>query len=64
MNAEIENAEMYNQLLANTTDYADVQDVFKNLQRASQENHLTAFQRCVERGGGRGKGQHRHGRST
>ena len=56
--AEIENAEMYNRLLANTLAYEDVQQVFKNLQRASQKNHLPAFQRCVERkgigGGGRG----------
>ena len=56
--AEIENAEMYHRLLAATQGYADVQQVFKNLQRASQENHLSAFQRCVERngigGGGRG----------
>lgn len=49
--AEIENAEMYDRLLALTKDYADVQQVFKNLQRASQESHLPAFQRCVERGG-------------
>jgi hypothetical protein len=51
IDAEIENAEMYERLLAATQDYADVQQVFKNLQRASQENHLPAFQRCVERGG-------------
>lgn len=55
--AEIENAEMYDRLLAVTKDYADVQQVFKNLQRASQENHLTAFQRCVERDGMRGSGR-------
>jgi len=59
--AEIENAEMYDRLLEATKDYDDVQLVFKNLQRASQENHLTAFQRCVERnsmrGGGRGAGR-------
>ncbi len=68
--AEIENAEMYNRLLTATINYNDVQEVFKNLQRASQENHLTAFQRCVERGsagnnssGGHGKGKHRHGRT-
>ena len=57
VDAEIENAEMYNRLLANTKDYGDVQMVFKNLQRASQENHLTAFQRCVERGGVGGNGR-------
>jgi len=55
--AEVENAEMYQRLLAVTTDYLDVQSVFEQLQRASQENHLPAFRRCVERGGTMGKGQ-------
>lgn len=64
--AEIENAELYNRLLDMTQDYADVQSVFQQLQRASQENHLPAFRRCVERGGGhQGKrrrcGNGRHG---
>ncbi|MDO6514604.1 DUF2202 domain-containing protein [Neptuniibacter sp. 2_MG-2023] len=53
---EIENAEMYDRLLEATTDYPDVQAVLKRLQRASKENHLPAFQRCVERGGAQGKG--------
>lgn len=69
--AEIENGEMYQRLLALTSEYSDVQRVFLNLQRASQENHLPAFQRCAERsvytGGlrgqntncGRGKGRRR-----
>ena len=67
--AEIENGEMYQRLLALTSEYSDVQRVFLNLQRASQENHLPAFQRCAEgsadapnanftRGQGR-RGQHR-----
>jgi hypothetical protein len=47
--AEIENGAMYERLLAMTADYPDVQQVFRNLQRASQENHLPAFQRCVAR---------------
>ena len=47
--AEIENGEMYHRLLALTEGYPDVQRVFLNLQRASQENHLYAFQRCVQR---------------
>lgn len=47
--AEIENGEMYRRLLALTSDYPDVRQVFLNLQRASQENHLRAFQRCAER---------------
>lgn len=47
--AEIENGEMYQRLLAMTKEYPDVQHVFLNLQRASQDNHLPAFQRCVQR---------------
>ncbi len=67
---EIENAEMYDRLLAATKDYDDVQQVFKNLQRASQESHLPAFQHSIERGGaagGNGKGRKnkdRHGRGN
>jgi hypothetical protein len=71
--AEIENASMYERLLHETRDYPDVQRVFLNLQRVSQTRHLPAFQRCAVRGsasfgsrGGRGGcGQqhqgHRHG---
>lgn len=47
--AEIDNAAMYDRLLAASGDYPDVQSVLRNLQRASRENHLPAFQRCVER---------------
>ena len=47
--SEIENGQMYQRLLALTSDYPNVQRVFLNLQRASQENHLPAFQRCAER---------------
>ncbi|MDZ7661893.1 ferritin-like domain-containing protein [Thiohalophilus sp.] len=47
--AEIDNAAMYDRLLADSSDYPDVQSVLRNLQRASRENHLPAFQRCVER---------------
>lgn len=46
---EIENGEMYRRLLAMTRDYPDVQRVFLNLQRASQENHLPAFKRSLAR---------------
>lgn len=61
--AEVENAEMYDRLLELTVDYPDVQHVLVKLQRASAENHLPAFQRCVERGGNKGQGQQRrHGR--
>ncbi len=61
---EIENAEMYDRLLDSTIDYPDVQAVLKQLQKASKENHLPAFQRCVERGDAQGdsRGQrHRRG---
>jgi len=51
--AEIENGAMYERLLAMTTAYPDVQRVFRQLQRASQENHLRAFQRCASRAGDR-----------
>ncbi len=47
--AEIENAEMYDRLLKTTEGYPDIQRVMMNLQRASAENHLPAFQRCVSR---------------
>jgi hypothetical protein len=64
--AEIDNAEMYERLLHSTRQYPDVQVVLRQLQRASRENHLPAFQRCVESGGGAkgspGMGrQHRRG---
>ncbi|MGB5472659.1 MAG: DUF2202 domain-containing protein [Gammaproteobacteria bacterium] len=64
--AEIDNADMYERLLESTKQYPDVQLVLRQLQKASRENHLPAFQRCVERGGspggGRGLGQqHRRG---
>ena len=63
VSAEIENATMYDKLLSAAADYPDVQTVLTNLQRASQENHLPAFQRCVARGGtpggGRGMGRRR-----
>lgn len=48
--AEVENAELYDRLLAGT-DKADILAVYRNLQEASQERHLSAFRRCVERGG-------------
>jgi len=57
LSAEIENAAMYDKLLSAADDYPDVLAVLKNLQRASQENHLPAFQRCVDRGGSAGGGQ-------
>ncbi len=69
--AEMDNAGMYARLLDQTAGYPDIQRVMINLQRASAENHLPAFQRCLQRssapagcpgknhGGGR---RHRRGR--
>ena len=49
--AEIENAALYERLLA-STQRPDILTVFRSLQEASQQRHLPAFQRCVERGSG------------
>ena len=46
--AEIENDQMYARLLR-SSDKTDILAAFRNLQRASQQRHLPAFQRCVER---------------
>lgn len=51
--AEIANVDLYKRL-QRSTDRADILQVFSNLQRASQERHLQAFQRCAA--GGRGRG--------
>lgn len=52
--AEVENAALYDRLLSGT-ERRDLLDVYTHLREASQERHLPAFQRCVERGhrGGR-----------
>lgn len=52
VDAETANIAMYDRLLAGTTEYADVQRVFTELQRASRDEHLPAFQQCVTREGG------------
>lgn len=51
--AEIENSALYGRLLA-STQHPDILRVFRNLQEASQERHLGAFQRCAQRGSRRG----------
>jgi len=53
--AEIENLTMYDRLIE-MTDLRDVIEVLQCLQAASRDNHLPAFQRCVERGGAAGNG--------
>lgn len=45
--AEIDNAQMYDSLLYGTGNYPDVQAVFRGLQAASLEQHLPAFRRCA-----------------
>jgi len=64
--AEIANGEMYERLLKETQ-RPDILAVLRNLQEASQQRHLPAFQRCAQRpagggGGGRGAGHYRGGR--
>jgi rubrerythrin len=61
IDAEIENEAMYARLLKHTDDPA-VLAVLRRLQSASQERHLPAFRRCLEResqggSGGRGPGR-------
>jgi hypothetical protein len=50
MEAEIENARLYERVLA-STQRPDMLTVFRNLQEASQLRHLPAFRRCVNRRG-------------
>ncbi|RNJ50550.1 ferritin-like domain-containing protein [Methylocystis hirsuta] len=49
--AEIENAAMYERLLAQVSDVR-ARDVLTRLQQASQQRHLPAFRRCAERRSG------------
>ncbi len=46
--AEIENVKMYDRLLAFTADYTDIKETFVELQHASKERHLPAFERCAQ----------------
>lgn len=54
--AEIENAAMYDRLIAMTGDAA-ARMVMENLRAASQDRHLPAFRRCAERERGDGRGR-------
>ncbi len=58
---EIENAAMYGQLIG-ATHRGDIIEVFENLRRASQDNHLPAFRRCTQRGNDEEDHQQGHGR--
>lgn len=55
--AEIANGDLYDRLFAEPM-RADIVTVLRNLQEASIERHLPAFQRCVERGDAGGGGGH------
>jgi len=55
--AEIANGEMYERLLGMTL-RPDIITVLRNLQAASQQRHLPAFQRCAQRQSGRRQGGH------
>jgi len=54
--AEIENEAMYDRLLQKTSDTAALA-IMRRLRRASQERHLPAFQRCLERESSGGSGR-------
>ncbi len=55
---EILNRDLYTQLFK-TTERPDIVAAYKDLQRASEDNHLPAFERCSSGGGGRGPGNGR-----
>ena len=55
---EIENRALYERLMVAAVGHPDVEETFRNLQSASQDNHLPAFERALERErGGRGRGR-------
>ncbi len=57
--AEIANGQMYERLIT-TTQRSDIVGVLRNLQAASQQRHLPAFQRCGQGGSRGGGGRRRH----
>ena len=66
--AEIANSEMYDRLLS-ATQRPDIMAVLRNLQEASKERHLPAFQRCEQPPSGdevsKGHGmRHRRGKGS
>ncbi len=55
--AEVINGDLYSKLFESTT-RADITAAYKALQRASEENHKPAFERCAAgQGGGKGFGR-------
>jgi len=59
--AEIDNAALYDRLLASTR-RPEILAVFRNLQEASQQRHLESFRRCAGRSSDGGRGGHGHRR--
>lgn len=59
--AEVENAALYDRLLAAVEGDAEVTQVFVALRDASQQRHLPAFRRCLQNGGNAGRGAGRCG---
>ena len=56
--AEIENRALYERLMVAAVGHPDVEETFRNLQSASQDNHLPAFERALARErGGRARGR-------
>ena len=49
IDAEIANVALYEEQLSAVADYPDIVEVFVKLQRASQEQHLPAFERAAAR---------------
>lgn len=45
--AEIQNIQLYDELLLSVSEHPEVQDLFYRLQAASYNNHLPAFRKCV-----------------
>lgn len=64
LEAERENGVLYAQLMNAAEGHADVEETFRRLLTASQDNHLPAFERALERErrGGGGRGPRREGR--
>jgi len=61
--AERENGALYERLMEAAAGRTDVEETFRRLLAASQENHLPAFERALERerGGGGGRGPEHQG---
>jgi hypothetical protein len=58
IDGEILNRDLYTRLFK-TTNRQDIIATYKDLQRASEENHLPAFERCATGGAGQGRGNGR-----